>query len=95
LIGVIRSGFLKDAEDLRRMRWIGRYALRGGDDFLAANVHRVFAAEFRGYFSQRVLHGLAVFRLRKIDKGLVGEFGKVDFGFSSGHGAFPPRRANK
>ena len=57
-------------------------------DFLAANVHGIFAAEFGGDFFQRVLHGLAILWLREIDKRLVNKFAAVEGGRSRCHGQF-------
>src|SRR5713226_5124217 len=90
----LRRGILKNSNDFHRMRRIRGGALLRGGYLLPVEPHRVLTAKFRLHLFQRLLRARPIFRLRKINKRLVGELGNVDNLFGSSHGGFPPPCAN-
>ncbi len=83
----LRRGILENSNNFHRMRRIRRGALFRRGHLLPIEPHRVLAPKLRLHLFQRFLHARAVFRLRKINKRLVGEFRNVDNLFRSSHGA--------
>ena len=82
----LRRGILENTDNFHRMRRVRRRALLRCDRPVSVQPHRIFAPKFRLHFLQRFLHARPVFRLREIDKRLVGEFRNVDNLFGSSHG---------